>query len=154
MGGGSIMPSNEFILKALFPSLPSIVNFTIQNGWKFMCLPFPSWGLSQFRTRSPTSKLFFPTTFLSNWPFTWFWCITNLYLDLSPSSLILSKLCILLWTSRQVFPYDSWERCEAKRYRFGGKIASLLYTRKYGEVFKEGLGVTRYIQSALVKEES
>jgi len=75
----------------------------------------------------------------------------NVTLALNLSSSILRKVSILLANGRKGMPFVSWEICKARRYMFGGKIAYLPYTKKYGEVLRKGLGVTWSAHNAFTK---
>lgn len=77
---------------------------------------------------------------------------SNLSLCLSLSSSILRKVFILLWTKIKSFHWDFWEICKARIYTSSGRITSLRYMRKYGEVLMDRLGDTQLALNAFTKE--
>lgn len=119
--------------------------------WNFVCLPFSSWALPHFNTKSPALKLLFLAYFLLNQYLIQLWWMENISLALIPSSSSLRKVSILVLTKTKGLPWDTWESYKVGRYRFGGKITSLPYTRRHNEVLKEGLGVTWSTHIAFIK---
>ena len=128
-----------------------MVHGKIHKGWNLVFFPFSSWALSHFNTKSPTLKFLFPANFLSNQHLIWLWWIEIFSFSLILYSSRLRRVSILLWTRIQGFPWDSCERRKAGRKIFSVRITSFSYTRKYGEVFREGLGVTQLAHNAFIK---
>ena len=130
-----------------------IWNGPTHNCWNLVCFPFSSWGWSHFRTRSPTSKSYFPALCLSNHLFTtscYCWK-HSLALDLASSAF--RRLYILTWRTSSSDPLDSWASMEYGSRMLGGRMASFPYTRVKGDTPMADLGVTLSAHRALGKAE-
>ena len=121
----------------------------VHSAWNLECFPFSSWALSHFRTRSPTSKFLFPADFLSNHLLIRLWWMAKFSWVFCLSSSNFSRLSIWVYKVGHWVPWNSWDNWRAGRDKWGGRTASFPYTRKYGEVPSEGLGMTRPAQRAL-----
>jgi len=79
----SFLPYTSWRIKVYGPSFSTIWNGPSHSIWNFVCLPFSSWALSHFETKSPTSKVLFPTHPISNQDLIMFWCLAWIFFSLS-----------------------------------------------------------------------
>ena len=110
--------------------------------------PFLSWGWSDLRTKSPTLKSFVPALCLSNHLFTTSFCCLKHSLALDWDSSAFRRLYILICKTSLSDPLDSWAIMEEGSMILGGRMASLPYTRVYGDTPIEYLWVTLSAQRA------
>ena len=119
-------PSKFCRWKELGPSFSIIKNGPNHKFWNLVCSPFPSWGLSHLRTRSPTSKFLSEAELESNQFLTMNWCWSNFHFAWALTSSNFNKALIRLSKGGQSSSHTLCDNCRDGRRTCGGRIASLL----------------------------
>ena len=118
-------PSKLCRQKELGPSFSVITKGPNHRFWNLVCSPFPSWGLSHLRTRSPTSKFLSEAEFELNHLFTICWCWSSLSFACALTSSSFNKALIQLSRGGQSSSWTFCDNCREGSRTWGGRIDSL-----------------------------
>ena len=134
--------------KVLGPNFTAITYGPNQIHWNFVCPPFSSCALSHFNTRSPTCNSLFKDEPRSNHDLTICWCFAKCHLAFSLSSSNFNNILILSSMDEHSVSCTDCASCNEGINRFGGRIASIPYTKKKGELPTNDFGVTLWAHRA------